>query len=192
MTRTLVPRRPRGTPRLRHAGLVAGAVVFALGATACGGSTGDPGAAGAPSPQASPSAPDTSARDTSVQLMTVRSDKSFDATTAALRKSVAEAGSRVLGEINQARILSRNTDLQVGGAHAFLVGKPAMGKQVFQIDRAIGTVVPPRMYVWQDRSGTTKIGYLDPAPLFTAINPGLADAGQKMTTKFARIARDAT
>lgn len=177
------------TARSRRAGLVAALAVLTLGVSACGGNTG--GSGGAPSPQDSAPASGQAPGQASVRLMTATSNKSFEATTAALRQSVTRAGSMVLGEINQAEILSQRTGLQIEGAHAFLVGNPTMGKQVFQTDRAIGVVVPPRIYVWQTQTGTTKIGYLDPAPLFTSINPKLADAGKKMTEKFNEIVQGA-
>lgn len=116
----------------------------------------------------------------------------FAATTEAFRRSVSQAGSEVLGEFNQAELLSQRTDLRIGGAHTYLIGNPTMGKQVFRIDRAVGVVAPLRMYLWQEPDGTAKIAYLDPEPLFAAINPALAPFGKKMSRALATIARGAT
>jgi uncharacterized protein (DUF302 family) len=191
--RTLLRARPGTAVRRHRVGLVAGMVVLALGASACADTS------GSGRPTEAPSSPPAASGQASVRLMTATSSTSFEATTAALKKAAtavlrkdpSQPGSMVLGDVNQARILSRRTDLRIGGAQVFLVGNPAVAQNSFRADRAIGTVIPHRMYVWREPDGTTKISYLDPGPLFTAIDPELAETGTTMSTKLATIAENA-
>ena len=127
----------------------------------------------------------------STSFITVPSSKSFDGTVSALKSSVSSNGLMVLGELNQAKALSI-TGLHLKGAHSFFVGAPTTGKMFFSIDPAIGAVIPIRMYVWADSSGQVSIGYFDPAPMFSALNPKLADGGKKISMMAAKIAQGAT
>jgi ADP-dependent NAD(P)H-hydrate dehydratase / NAD(P)H-hydrate epimerase len=72
------------------------------------------------------------------------------------------------------------------------VGNPTTGKMFFQTDPAAGAVVPLGFYVWQNSSGTSEIGYFDPAGLMTAISPTLTPAGQQMSQMAAKLARGTT
>ncbi|MFH9071360.1 DUF302 domain-containing protein [Streptomyces alboflavus] len=123
-------------------------------------------------------------------FVSVDSAKSFADTESALKKSVADSGMMVLGDLNQAGAL-KSTGLNLKGAHAYFVGNPAKGKMFFQQNPAIGTVIPLRMYVWADDDGKAHIGYYDPAPLFTAIDPKLADGGKQMKMAAEKISHGA-
>jgi len=194
--RTLLRVRLGKTGRRQEVGLAAGMVVLALGASACTGASDSGGQAEEPS---SPPAATAASEPASVRFMTVISTRSFEATTAALKDTAtavlkndpSAAGPVVLGDLDQAQILSQRPDPRAGGAQVFLLADPVVDQESFRTDPAIGTVAPHRIFVWQEPDGTTKIGYLDPAPLYAAVNAELADAGTLMSTKLATIAQAA-
>lgn len=166
--------------RARTFGLTA-----AVAAVACGAATGSTSSA----PSSTASAPAASATGVaSAKFMTATSSKSFSATVSALKSNVSGNGMMVLGTLDQAKALSM-TGLSLPGAESFFVGNSTTGKKLFSADPAIGTVVPLRMYVWQGSSGKAEVGYFDPAPLFSAVNPKLAAGGKKFATMAAKIAR---
>jgi uncharacterized protein (DUF302 family) len=124
-------------------------------------------------------------------LTTAASNKDFAATVGALKSSVSENGMMILGELDQASAL-RTAGLNLAGAHTFFVGNPSVGKMFFEKTAAIGTVLPLQMLVWAGSDGTTHVSYFDPKPLFEAVDPMLADGGQKMSDAAAMISGAAT
>jgi uncharacterized protein (DUF302 family) len=120
---------------------------------------------------------------------TVDSPKSFDATVSGLKTSVASGGMMVLGDADQAKVLSM-TGLSLRGAHAFFVGNPTTGKMFFQQDPAIGAVLPVEMYVWADGKGS-HVGYFDPTAEFTAVDPQLSSGASKISMMAGQIAQGA-
>jgi len=173
----------------------AGAMTVALGATACSGSSTD--TAATPETSATASTQESAAgsadapQSVQTQLVTLASNQPFDATIDALKQAVSSNGMMILGDLDQAGAL-QTTGLQLAGAHSFFVGNPAAGKMFFEKTPAIGTVIPLRMFVWADNDGTASVSYFDPKPLFEAVDPGLADGGQKMSDAAAMIAKAAT
>lgn len=180
--------------RSRLLGVAAAAVAFSVGAAACGGSDSGSGSQPAASPTVtSPAASPSSAQvpqAAQTSLITVASSKDFQATVAGLKQAVSANGMMILGELDQAGAL-KTSGLQLKGAHSFFVGNPAAGKMFFQQTPAIGSVIPLQMHVWADNTGKTSISYFDPKPLFEAVDPKLADGGQKMSDAAAMIAKAA-
>ncbi|UQA91108.1 DUF302 domain-containing protein [Streptomyces halobius] len=179
------------TAPMRYSALTAGAVVLALGATACG--TGDSDTSTSeksPSPASTAGKTSEPGEAAQAKFTSYASSTSFDDTVSALKKSVADNGMMVLGDLNQAGAL-KSTGLSLKGAHTFFVGNPAKGKMFFQKNPAIGAEIPVRMYVWADDEGTTHIGYFDPAPMFKAIDPELADGGKQMAMAVEKITKGA-
>ncbi|GAB3488496.1 uncharacterized protein (DUF302 family) [Amycolatopsis cihanbeyliensis] len=177
--------------RTRTAGLIAGIATLALTAAACGDSGSDTGnEAQSPAPSEDTSAPAESDQETSTTLVTWESSKPFEDTVGALKEAVSSNGMMVLGDLNQAGAL-QSTGLDLPGAHTFFVGNPTAGKTFFEKTAAIGSVIPLRMYVWADSEGTAKVSYFDPKPLFEAVDPGLAEGGQKMSMASQKIANAA-
>jgi uncharacterized protein (DUF302 family) len=121
------------------------------------------------------------------ELMTVDSQASFDDTVNALKQSASDNGMMILGDLDQAAAL-KTTGLNLAGAHTFFVGNPSVGKMFFEQTPAIGAVLPLRMLVWADHDGKAHVSYFDPKPLFAAVDPGLADGGQKMSDTAAMLA----
>ncbi|UGY94616.1 DUF302 domain-containing protein [Streptomyces gobiensis] len=120
----------------------------------------------------------------------VDSEKSFADVEKALKKAAADADMMVLGDLNQAGAL-KSTGLRLKGARAYFIGNPTKGKMFFQQNPAIGAVIPLRMYVWADDDGSAHVGYFDPAPLFEAIDPKLAEGGEQMKMAAEKIANGA-
>lgn len=120
----------------------------------------------------------------------VVSKAGFGATVSALKHSVASNGMMVLGTLNQKGALS-TTGLHLKGAESFFVGNPVMGKKFFQMDPAVGTEVPVRVFVWVNPKGKTELGYYNPQVLFTALNPHMAKMGAKMAMMIGKIVQQA-
>ncbi|WP_063788294.1 DUF302 domain-containing protein [Streptomyces ardesiacus] len=190
-------RRSLRSRHARYTSVAVGVVALALTATACGGSnsakaSSDSGASAAPSQSSAQSGSDTSAAQSAqTDFTSYTSTKSFDDTESALKKAVSDSGMMVLGDMNQAGAL-KSTGLNLKGAHTYFVGNPAKGKMFFQQNPAIGAEIPVRMYVWADSDGTAHVGYFDPAAMFTAIDPKLADGGKQMAMAADKIAQGAS
>lgn len=122
------------------------------------------------------------------QLFIVKSShKSFNSTISQLKHSVASNGMMVLGDLNQAGALS-TTGLHLAGAHAFFIGNPVTGKKLFQMNPAVGQVLPIRVYVWVNNKGKTEIGYFRPSTLLGDVNHQLKKmAGPMMDKTFAKV-----
>lgn len=166
--------------------VVAGLSVVALTVSACGGSRN--------SAQQSTNAPSTSAasqpRTVSTSFISYTSNQPFEVTVDALQKAATDNGMMVVGDINQDAALAA-TGLQLPGAHSFFIGNPQIGKTFFDATQAIGAVIPVRVNVWVDRDGPAHISYFDPAPEFSAVDPALGDAGQKISQAIQTIAQTA-
>lgn len=118
------------------------------------------------------------------------SSHSFSHTVAALKHAVSNNGMMVMGHINQANVLSM-TGLRLKGGESFLVGNPKVGKKLFAISPAAGSVLPLRLYVWE-ADGKSHIGYFEPSTLLAAIDPSLQKPGQMMDEKFHKIVSEAS
>lgn len=144
------------------------------------------GPAGAPTT----AAPADGSRELSTKYVSYTANKGFEATVEALTKAATDHGMMIVGEVNQDAELAAN-GLRLPGAHSFFVGNPALGKTFFDATKAIGAVVPVRMHVWADADGPAHIGYFDPAPEFTAVDPALGDGGQQISQQIRTIAEAA-
>jgi ADP-dependent NAD(P)H-hydrate dehydratase / NAD(P)H-hydrate epimerase len=123
------------------------------------------------------------------QFVQQTSSRSYVATIASLKRAVSSNGMMVLGDLDQQSALSM-TGLHLGGAHAFFVGNPQVGKQLFQMDPAAGAELPARVYVWVDNAGATHVGYFQPSARLAAINPQFAKPGVMFDQKLAKIVSD--
>lgn len=120
----------------------------------------------------------------------VKSDNGFNETVSALKSSVKSHQMMVMGNMNQAKVLSM-TGLQLDGAQTFFVGAPAMGKKAFGMNPAAGAVLPTRIYVWAAKGGQTYIGYFKPSEQLTAISPKFEQAGMMVDKKVDAIVSQA-
>ncbi|MFB5192252.1 DUF302 domain-containing protein [Alicyclobacillus fastidiosus] len=126
-----------------------------------------------------------------IQFTQSASSKSFDSTVSALKHSVSSNGMMILGNLNQVGAL-KTTGLQLKGAESFFVGNPVVGKNMFQMDPAVGTELPMRVYVWVDNNGKTHVGYYQPSALLGTINSELGVKGAMMDKKLSMIVKQAT
>lgn len=160
----------------------------ALAACSSGGQSGN-----AQSPNASAATSAGSANEprvVSTKFITYPSSQGFEATVEALTNAAAANGMMIIGDVNQDAELS-TLGLDLPGAHSFFVGHPQIGKEFFEATTAIGAVVPVRVHVWVDGAGPAHISYFDPAPQFTAVDPALSDAGQRISQSIRTIAEAA-
>lgn len=101
----------------------------------------------------------------SIQPVTIKSSKGFDATLSAIKKAVSGGGMMVLSELNQGKVLSM-TGLSIN-AHSFFIGNPNVGKQAFSSDPSVGLVIPVRVNVYE-QNGATYVNYFKPSDLFSS------------------------
>ncbi|WP_306357901.1 MULTISPECIES: DUF302 domain-containing protein [unclassified Nocardia] len=177
--------------RRRALALVAAAATATLTAAACGNDTDDATSTAAATATVSASADQQTPAAASVTLLTSPAGSDFDATVEALKKAVSDNGMMILGDLDQAGAL-QTTGLNLKGAHTFFVGNPSAGKMFFEQTPAIGAVIPLQFLVWADGDGKTSVSYFDPKPLFTAVDPTLADGGAKMADAATMIVSAAT
>ena len=122
-------------------------------------------------------------------FVSVPSHRNFSGTVAALKSAVSSNHMMVMGQINQAKVLSM-TGLHLAGAESFLVGNPVFGKKALSMDPAAGVALPARMYVWVDH-GKTYVGYIKPSVVLGAVNPKFAMMSNKLDMAFGKIAEQA-
>jgi uncharacterized protein (DUF302 family) len=127
----------------------------------------------------------------SAPFYTATTSKSFSSATASLKTAVSSAGMMVLGQLNQAGALSI-TGLHLKGAETFFVGNPTSGKKFFQMDAAIGAVIPMRIYLWVNAAGQTEIGYLQPSSLAKAVDSKFAKSATMLDGAASMIAKSVT
>ena len=102
----------------------------------------------------------TSAQAQNAILITVKSSKSFEVTVEGIKKGLADAGMMVLAEINHGKILSM-TGLTLN-AESIFIGNPAVGKDAFSENAAVGLAIPVRLNVYEEK-GVTYINYFAPS-----------------------------
>jgi uncharacterized protein (DUF302 family) len=95
--------------------------------------------------------------------VTVSSDKPFEDVIGAVKSLLAKNGMMVMAEVNQGKMLSM-TGLSLK-ATLFVIGNPAVGKQLFEQDHGVGLYVPLRVFVYTDASGKTFVSYDRPSAL---------------------------
>lgn len=120
----------------------------------------------------------------------VKSSNGFEETVSALKSSVNSHEMMIMGEMNQAKVLSM-TGLQLDGAQTFFVGAPAMGKKAFGLNPAAGAVLPARIYIWAAGDGQTWIGYFKASGQLTAISSEFESIGTMVDKKLDAIASQA-
>ncbi len=114
--------------------------------------------------------------------VTLASNKSFEEVSEAIKSLVARNGMMVMAEVNQGKMLSM-TGLSLN-ATLYLVGNPAVGKQLFEQNHAVGLYVPLRVFVYSDHSGKTFIAYDKPSTLLAQYhNEKIAMVGQMLDQK---------
>jgi uncharacterized protein (DUF302 family) len=97
--------------------------------------------------------------------VTIASDKSFEDVSHAVKALVTKSGMMVMAEVDQGKMLSM-TGLRLK-ATLFIVGNPAVGKELFEQDHGVGLYVPLRVFVYADASGKTFVSYDRPSALLS-------------------------
>jgi uncharacterized protein (DUF302 family) len=97
--------------------------------------------------------------------VTVRSNKSFEQVSDAIKSLVAKNGMMVMAEVNQGKMLSM-TGLSLK-ATLYLVGNPTVGRQLFEQNHEVGLYVPLRVFVYSGKDGKTYVSYDKPSSLLT-------------------------
>ena len=120
----------------------------------------------------------------------VVSKASFSQTVAQLKRAIAANGMMVLGTINQKGALS-TTGLNLKGAESFFVGNPVIGKKFFEMDPAIGTELPVRVFVWVNAQGKAELGYFNPSVMFSAVSPQMGKMSAKIAMMIGAIVQQA-
>jgi uncharacterized protein (DUF302 family) len=119
--------------------------------------------------------------------VTISSDKSFEDVTGAVKALVAKNGMMVMAEVDQGKMLSM-TGLSLK-ATLFIVGNPAVGKQLFEQDHAVCLYVPLRVFVYADASGKTFVSYDRPSALLAQFkNEKIAMVAQMLDQKLDGLA----
>lgn len=95
--------------------------------------------------------------------VTVASHSNFDQTVGHLKAAVGQGGMMIMATVDQGNMLSM-TGLKLK-ATLFLVGNPTVGKKVFEQNHGAGLYMPLRVYVYQDKDGTSYVSYDKPSSL---------------------------
>lgn len=86
---------------------------------------------------------------------------SVDQALAQLKKTVADNGMMVMGELHQGKVLAM-TGLRTQSETVF-VGNPTVGKKLFSAEPGAGLVVPVRINLYADADGNTILSYIPPS-----------------------------
>ena len=111
-------------------------------------------------------------------LVKVQSAQNFDKTISSFKKMVSDNGMMVMGEINQGKVLSM-TGISVK-SHTFFVGNPNVGNKLFSANRAVGTVVPVRVNIFEDTDGQTYMAYFPPSGELSGLHSTKVDKVAQM------------
>lgn len=123
------------------------------------------------------------------QFIKIESHRGFNATVSALKEAVSSNQMMVMGNINQARMLSM-TGLKLEGAESFLIGNAQAAKMAFSMNPAVSAELPVRVSVWADH-GKTFIGYFLPSSQLEQIGPGFNMMGNMLDKKLDMITQAA-
>ncbi|MDQ6950327.1 MAG: DUF302 domain-containing protein [Mariprofundales bacterium] len=74
---------------------------------------------------------------------------------------VAKNGMMVLGEINQGKVMTNMTGMNLKAISLF-VGNPNVGKKLFTANAGVGIVLPVRINVYES-NGATYVNYFEPS-----------------------------
>ena len=119
-------------------------------------------------------------------FVSVQSSSSYEDTVAKLRQLVAKNGMMVLGEINQGKVMTNMTGMNLKAISLF-VGNPNVGKKLFSADAGVGIVLPVRVNVFE-RSNGTYINYFKPSEQLKPFHERkLVMMGTKLDKKLANM-----
>lgn len=105
---------------------------------------------------------------------------------ARLHEAAAGAGMSVLAEIDPPTNGTTNA-APSGSAVTLFIGDLDAAKPLFDLDPAVGTVLPTRIHLWAGRTGLAHIGYFDPVHLLAVIDPQLKNAGTRLSATIRDI-----
>lgn len=100
---------------------------------------------------------------------------------ASLKKTVADNGMMVMGELHQGKVLAM-TGLHTESETVF-VGNPTVGKKLFSAEPGAGLVVPVRINLYRDSQGQTVLSYIPPSQTLSAFGNAKVTAVAKMLDK---------
>ena len=123
-----------------------------------------------------------------VKRVDVVAKGTFDQTVDQLKKMVAKEGMMVLSELNQGKILAM-TGLKIKAVSLF-IGKPTVGKKLFNADPRVGLALPLRVYIFQDGKGKTIISYMKPSQQLAQFNNKQVDmVAKKLDEKLEMLTK---
>lgn len=119
--------------------------------------------------------------------VTVPSGKSFEEVNDAVKSAVAQNGMMIMAQVDQGKMLAM-TGLELN-ATLYLVGNPAVGKQLFEQNHAAGLCVPLRVSVYSEADGKTYIEYDQPSSLLAQFsNAKLIESAEMLDRKLEGLA----
>jgi len=119
-------------------------------------------------------------------FVSVKSSSSYDDTVSKLRQAVSQNGMMVLGEINQGKVMSDMTGMDLKAISLF-VGNPNVGKKLFTANSGVGIVLPARINIYEG-NGSTYINYFKPSAQLKAFgNDKLVMMGQMLDKKLHKM-----
>lgn len=98
-----------------------------------------------------------------------------------LKKTVADNGMMVMGELHQGKVLAM-TGLHTQSETVF-VGNPTVGKKLFSAEPGAGLVVPVRVNLYVDPQGDTILSYIPPSRELDAFGNAKVSGVAKMLDK---------
>jgi uncharacterized protein (DUF302 family) len=123
-----------------------------------------------------------------VKRVEVVAKGTFDQTVDQLKKMVAKEGMMVLSELNQGKILAM-TGLKIKAVSLF-IGKPTVGKKLFNADPGVGVALPLRVYIFQDGKGKTIVSYMKPSQQLAQFNNKQVDmVAKKLDEKLEMLTK---
>lgn len=123
-------------------------------------------------------------------LVRVKAQGSVSQVASRLKKAVSDNGLMVMGQLNQGKVLGM-TGADVA-SESFFIGNPKVGKKLFDADKGVGSVVPPRVNIYKDSDGQTYISYLKPSAELAAFgNDRIDKVAAMLDRKLAAIAHAA-
>ena len=123
-------------------------------------------------------------------LVQIKSDYSFDETTARLNETLLQKGFKIIAVVPHSKA-AKKAGIKLNPTTLFIFGNPKMGSPLMQCNPTVALDLPQRMLVWENDNNEVFITYNDPA--YLQKRHELGDCGKKvikkMTKGLASIAR---
>ena len=125
------------------------------------------------------------------ELVSVKSSHGAKETADRVERMAKERGMTIFSRIDHADG-ARKAGMELRPTEVIIFGNPKAGTPLMQCKQTVGIELPLKMLVWQDETGTVRVGYSDPDSLKGRYGiTGCDEVLRKMKGAMEKMASDA-